>query len=176
MYRGANMTKSELFTQYNKARAAAKHGKLDVARVNRALGIAQSKNRENKYQTTIKSCTCKDHELHPAVACKHMVAKMIEVKVERMHAVEQPKVEPVEDEPKVIYAEYEWDGADPWNIVDEPWHAENCKYSVGKGLFNIKPQDLAEMLVEYKYIKADFISRNTHGRTNNFKVWWERNS
>lgn len=165
------MTKSEIFTQYNKARAAAKQGKLEIGRVNRALGIAQSKSHEQKYQTTIKACTCKDHELHPEVACKHMVAKMIEVKIERTHAAEQPTVAA---EPKVIYAELEWDGVDVWNVKNEPERAEACKMSIGKGLVSVSAESLAESLVGYSYVKADFIRRNSHRGNNSFKVWFEK--
>lgn len=74
------MTKSELFSMYNKARAAAKHGKLEAGRVNRALGILQTKDYISKYHTTIKSCDCEDHKRHQ-VPCKHMVALMIERRI-----------------------------------------------------------------------------------------------
>lgn len=91
------MTKSEIFTQYNKARKAAREGKLDLARVNRALGVAQLK-LARPYATTIKSCTCPDY-LKTNKPCKHMIAKMIEAKVSKKVApapapVPAPKVAP----------------------------------------------------------------------------------
>lgn len=76
------MTKSEIFTQYNRARAAARKGKLDPARVNRALGILQNST-PRPYLTTISSCNCQDHSRHPDIACKHMIAKMIEYRNSR---------------------------------------------------------------------------------------------
>lgn len=74
------MTKSEIFSMYNKARAAARKGKLEAGRVNRALGILQTQNYVNKYNTTIHSCNCEDHKRHQ-VPCKHMVALMIKVRI-----------------------------------------------------------------------------------------------
>lgn len=173
------MTKSEIFTQYNKARAAARQGKLDPKRVNRALGIAQTKAPEQKYITSIKSCNCVDHQQHPSVACKHMIARMIEVKVERtredgyMHA--QPIVEKVaiEDKPKVIYCEFEYATISPWDIVMNFWDASNCKYSVGSGLSQIDSEKLAEMLQGYKVIETKYMKKNSWG-THSFKMWWEK--
>ncbi len=80
------MTKSEIFTQYNKARAAARRGKLDAKRVNRALGVAQSKT-PRPYITTARTCNCPDHIKNPAIACKHMIAKMIEVRASQSRTV-----------------------------------------------------------------------------------------
>lgn len=74
------MTKSELFRMYNKARSAARQGKLDESRVNSALSVLQSKN-QPEYFTTITSCTCPDRKFHPRQACKHMIAEMIRVRV-----------------------------------------------------------------------------------------------
>lgn len=76
------MTKSQAMTWYNKARQAAKSGKLDPDRVNRAFGILQSNDgnaRMQKYETTVTDCTCPDHA-RTHKACKHMIAKMIEAR------------------------------------------------------------------------------------------------
>ena len=84
------MTKSQAMTWYNKARQAAKSGKLDPERVNRAFGLLQAKDgniRMQKYETTITSCTCPDHA-RTHKACKHMIAKMIETR-----ANEAPKTQ-----------------------------------------------------------------------------------
>jgi hypothetical protein len=159
------MTKSEIFTQYNKARAAARQGKLDPKRVNRALGIAQTKATEQKYITSIKSCTCEDHKRN-STPCKHMIARMIEVKVERTHV--QPTVEP-----KVIYCEFEYATISPWDIVMNFWDASNCKISTGKGLSQIDSEKLAEQLQGYKVIKTQYIKKNSWG-THSFKMWWEK--
>jgi hypothetical protein len=78
------MTKSEIFTQYNKARSAARQGKLDPKRVDRALGVVQRK-AQSEYITTTRGCSCEDHSRHPGIACKHMIAKMIEIKVAHTH-------------------------------------------------------------------------------------------
>lgn len=165
------MTKSEIFTQYNKAMAAARQGKLDPKRVNRALGIAQTKAPEQKYITSIKSCNCVDHQQHPSVACKHMIARMIEVKIDRANIREKLVAEPVE--PKVIYCEFEYATISPWDIVMNFWDASNCKYSVGSGLSQIDSEKLAEMLQGYKVIETKYVKKNSWG-THSFKMWWEK--
>jgi hypothetical protein len=164
------MTKSEIFTQYNKARAAAHQGKLDPKRVNRALGIAQTKATEQKYITSIKSCTCEDHKRN-STPCKHMIAKMIEVKIDRANIREKLVAEPVE--PKVIYVELEYASMSPWNITINFWDAANCKMSEGKGLIQIDSEVLAEKLQNYKVIKTQYVKKNTWG-THSFKMWWEK--
>ena len=82
-------TKSEIFTVYNQLRAyARKHPDIiDPARVNRALGILQSKayymGEKVFYSPTAGSCGCKDWEFRFARrrnytgACKHMIAEML---------------------------------------------------------------------------------------------------
>jgi hypothetical protein len=162
------MTKSEIFTQYNKARSAAKAGKLDAKRVDRALGVAQLKV-QPEYLTTTKSCSCEDHSRHPAIACKHMIAKMIEVKVARTH---EP-VKPVKVEPKVIYIELEYASVSPWNLIIDYLDASNCKINEGKGLINIGSLELAERLDGFTAIKTEYIKKNSWG-THQFKMWWER--
>lgn len=69
--------KSALFTAYNKARRAARSGKLDIGRVNRALGVAQAK-RARPYQTTVKGCDCPDGRR--GNVCKHRIAAMLQVR------------------------------------------------------------------------------------------------
>lgn len=159
------ITKSEIFTQYNKARSAARLGKLDPKRVDRALGVAQLKV-QPEYLTTTKSCSCEDHSRHPSIACKHMIAKMIEVKVARTH--EQPKADP-----KVIYIELEYATISPWNIVSDYWDASHCKISIGSGLVEIDAEKLAERLQDYKVIETVYVKKNSWG-THSFKMWWER--
>jgi hypothetical protein len=73
------MDKSQIFTQYNKARKAVSDGILERGRVNRALGIAQSKS-ERKYETTVGHCTCPDSTYRPGVVCKHRIALMMEIR------------------------------------------------------------------------------------------------
>lgn len=64
--------KSLLFTEYNKARAAARRENSDMGRLNRGLGVAQ-KNQPRPYVTTAHDCTCPDH-FYRGVVCKHMIA------------------------------------------------------------------------------------------------------
>ncbi len=81
------MDKSKLFTIYNRARAAARRGALDPDRVNKALGICQANDyyREKEYLTSVTSCTCPDHQYRSAI-CKHMIGKMIEIRVSEEQA------------------------------------------------------------------------------------------
>jgi len=74
-------TKSQLFTTYNKARHAARQGKIDGKRLNRALGILLSKSYPHQYNTTIKTCDCPDSRRHPEITCKHRLAAMIQVRI-----------------------------------------------------------------------------------------------
>ena len=74
-------TKSAIFTTYNKARKAARQGKIDGARLNRALGILLSKSYPHQYNTTIKTCDCPDSRRHPEIVCKHRLAAMIQVRM-----------------------------------------------------------------------------------------------
>lgn len=81
----ANLSKSEMFTVYNLARAAARKGALDEARVNRALGYLQSGEAQQaweKYQTTTKTCQCPDH-IYRQQTCKHIISLMIAIVIER---------------------------------------------------------------------------------------------
>lgn len=84
------ISRSELFTQYNKARAQARregNGKL-IERLNKALGILQSKayyqGERITYIPTVSACGCKDWEFRHAAKraysgpCKHMIAEQLQ--------------------------------------------------------------------------------------------------
>lgn len=62
------MNKSILFRNYNAARALG----LDRGRLNKALGLAQTK-AAPKYITTLTDCTCPDRQYRGGW-CKHIVA------------------------------------------------------------------------------------------------------
>lgn len=66
------MNQSALFTAYNAARRLAREGKLDASRLNRALGVAQSK-APSRYVTTAERCSCPDSQYRKAT-CKHQLA------------------------------------------------------------------------------------------------------
>jgi len=83
------MDKSAIFSEYNRAKAAARSGKLDANRVNRALGILQMKS-TRPYSTTISSCDCQDAQF--GHVCKHRIAKMIERRAEERHPKPEPEV------------------------------------------------------------------------------------
>jgi len=89
------MTKSEIFTQYNKARSTGVLNGLEPKRVNRALGILQSADggelKFEKYHTTVKSCGCIDSQRNHT--CKHRIARMIAYKIETQE-VSEPAPEP----------------------------------------------------------------------------------
>ncbi len=84
-----SITKSELFTAYNKARNAARRaGDLKlIERLNKALGILQSKayyaGDRVLYIPTLTACGCKDWEFRHAAKraycgpCKHMLAEQM---------------------------------------------------------------------------------------------------
>lgn len=79
-------TKSEIFTAYNKARAAARRdGDLKrIERLNKALGILLSADyftgEKAGYAPTINSCGCKDFQYrHAARRDYHGVCKHVEV-------------------------------------------------------------------------------------------------
>lgn len=87
------ITKSELFTAYNKARTAARRQgdtKL-IERLNKALGILQSKlyyaGDRVLYIPTVTACGCKDWEYRHAAkraytgACKHMLAEILTAEI-----------------------------------------------------------------------------------------------
>lgn len=84
------ITKSELFTAYNKARAAARRDgdTKRIQRLNKALGILQSKayytDDKAAYIPTLTACGCKDWQYRHAKnraytgPCKHMLAEALQ--------------------------------------------------------------------------------------------------
>ena len=91
------MDKKLVMGMYNKARAAAKQGKLDPIRTNKALGILQSKDAGRakfaEYRTTTKACSCPDYH-RTGKPCKHMIAKMIEVRATQIQPA--PVAQPIQ--------------------------------------------------------------------------------
>lgn len=91
-------TRSEIFTAYNKARAAArKVGDIKkIERLNKALGILLSKSyysgEKADYQPTYFSCGCKDWQFRHAARrdyhgpCKHMLAESMLQSIEARRA------------------------------------------------------------------------------------------
>jgi hypothetical protein len=78
---GSAETRSKLFTVYNGARQLARCGKLELSRVNKALGLAQQREQQRTayYSTSLDpaSCTCPDfiYRCRPAgTRCKHLIA------------------------------------------------------------------------------------------------------
>lgn len=111
MTQPARPTKSEIFTAYNIARAAArKAGDIKrIERLNKALGILLSANyytgEKADYQPTYYSCGCKDWQYRHARrrdyhgACKHMEAAglLLDIIARRMsHLVITPAFVEVE--------------------------------------------------------------------------------
>ena len=73
------LNRSKLFKFFNLARQAARAGKLEAGRVNRALGILQSRAgqlRLERYAATVGGCVCEDKRR--GHTCKHQIARMIE--------------------------------------------------------------------------------------------------
>lgn len=77
--------KSQLFKEYNKARAAARVEGSDVKRLNRGLGVAQ-KSQPRPYVTTAHDCSCPDH-FYRGVVCKHMIA--LRLQEEKAQSIEE---------------------------------------------------------------------------------------
>ena len=79
---------SAIFQAYNKARSAAKRGKLEWGRNNRGLGLAQSPVKFHKaidkYHTTLRDCGCSDKFFNPTLVCKHQNALMIIVRASQI--------------------------------------------------------------------------------------------
>lgn len=83
-------SKPNLFSMYNKARAAAKAGAtyqgqaFETGRVNRAMGILQSKKGlqsiDPEYRSTIKYCGCPDSRKRNFI-CKHRIAHMLHKRI-----------------------------------------------------------------------------------------------
>ena len=86
-----SITKSEIFTAYNKARAAARkagNNPKEIERLNKALGILQSKDYytstdRDLYMPSPAACGCKDWQFHTSAKrgyageCKHMKAEQL---------------------------------------------------------------------------------------------------
>ncbi len=95
-----NISKSTLFTAYNKARVCG----LDRKRVNRALGYIQAGrvallengtaivSGSETYYVTKDGCDCPDHKYRGS-DCKHMVARWLLLKIEVLNGPE-PTPEP----------------------------------------------------------------------------------
>jgi hypothetical protein len=100
------MTKSELFRVYNKARSAARSGRIDPKRLNKALGLAQRKDKDevlSKYQTTINRCACGDQTHRPGVICNHRLEKMIETRASQLSpAPAKPAPLPTHELPVIV--------------------------------------------------------------------------
>lgn len=83
------VNRSLLFTVFNKVRAIARRNPslYDEKRVNKALGILQSKDyyADKDYFTTTKSCTCPDHMIRQ-VNCKHIIAAQMKAEIDRLQA------------------------------------------------------------------------------------------
>jgi hypothetical protein len=69
-------SRSNLFRSYNAARTLARQGLIEKGRLDRALGLAQSKPGKVAYLTTATSCTCPDAFYRGAV-CKHRLAFLL---------------------------------------------------------------------------------------------------
>lgn len=93
-----SLTKSEIFTAYNKARAMARRDgdAKRIERINKALGILLSKNYYNgeksNYSPSINSCSCNDMKYRHATrrnyhgVCKHVEAERLLLTIYLMRA------------------------------------------------------------------------------------------
>ena len=70
--------KSSLFINYNAARTLVRVGLLDAGRLNRALGLAQTKAPAVTYRTTSYACSCPDAQYRPMVVCKHRLSLFLQ--------------------------------------------------------------------------------------------------
>jgi len=80
-----NLTKSEIFRWYNKAKAFARKNPhlVDPKRVDRALGILQTKGdyfEIHPWSASGTRCDCPD-SLYRRVVCKHSIALLIESQI-----------------------------------------------------------------------------------------------
>lgn len=87
------ITKSEIFSVYNRARTFARRNPsiLDPGRVNRALGIVQrvmAGSYRWEYATTHDHCTCAD-STYRRVTCKHSIALMLLQRILEMRGLER---------------------------------------------------------------------------------------
>lgn len=69
------MDKAILMSAYNTARTLARTGELDTARLNRALGVAQTAQNSHieRYHSTARDCECPDRVFR-GTRCKGMLA------------------------------------------------------------------------------------------------------
>lgn len=63
-----------IFKVYN---VLKKHPKVEQSRLRKALSLAMRKVAEDKYFTTLMSCTCPDQSHRSQVICKHRIAYMM---------------------------------------------------------------------------------------------------
>jgi hypothetical protein len=72
-------TRSTIWSNYNTARGLVRDGILDAGRLNRALGIAQSKERTHlsEYHTTTNRCECPDSKFSRGHVCKGRIALVL---------------------------------------------------------------------------------------------------
>lgn len=68
--------RSALFTAYNRGRRAAREGRIERRRLDRALGLAQRKAASPNYRTDLRACSCPDFSFRGARIhfCKHQLA------------------------------------------------------------------------------------------------------
>ncbi len=71
----SGMNKRAIFTAYNAMRGQARRGMFDMGRLNRALGLAQRRERR-PYVTSLDWCTCPDCECR-RVYCKHRLREIM---------------------------------------------------------------------------------------------------
>jgi hypothetical protein len=74
-----SILQSLIFTEWNKAKHAARAGVLDTKRTNRALGIIMSGKcgeKFSEYSTTYKTCGCPDC-VERGSFCKHRIAFIV---------------------------------------------------------------------------------------------------
>lgn len=80
--------RSEIFSAYNRVRAIGRRGRLDLNRINRALGLLISQSitgkrpEEEDFRTTKRFCSCPDRRFRKTV-CKHMIALYMLEKIEK---------------------------------------------------------------------------------------------
>lgn len=63
-----------LFRVYNILKVSSK---VDPTRLSKALSMAQRKEQEPKYYTSLSSCTCPDQSHRSQIVCKHRLAYMM---------------------------------------------------------------------------------------------------
>lgn len=86
--------KSQLFSEYNRAKAAARREGSDMGRLNRGLGVAQ-KSQPRPYHTTVNDCNCPDRRFRGTV-CKHMLSMRLQ------HEQAQPNEKPQSREDEIL--------------------------------------------------------------------------